>query len=152
MRSLDSGMGAGVAVLLRDREAELLVAELLEEFEAALPADPGRGEIGGAGEIGARFLGAREAQETAHRGLLPGEQHAHRGVARAGGGGGGGEHQRQDRNLARRARAFVHADRMSAGDVAKFMRDDGLQLVGIVGGGDQARCGDRRLARPRRRR
>ena len=89
-------VGAVVAVLGVDREAIFLVLQLLEEFEAALAADPRRRR-----DIWRR-PGRRElswarvkARKLAQRRLLPGHHDAHAGVARAGGDRQRAEHQRQ---------------------------------------------------------
>ena len=48
------------------------------------------------------------------------------------------EDQRQDRDFGRGIGPVVDADRVAADDVTEFVRDHALQLVGIVGGVDQA--------------
>ena len=60
------------------------------------------------------------------------------GIARAGRDRRGAEHQAQDRDRGGLAGAFVDADRMAAGDVAKLVGDHALQLVDVVGRGQQA--------------
>ena len=132
-------VGARVAVVLRDGEPELLVLEAAEESERAAAADPRVAQIGGAGLVGAVLLDSAEGEEAAHRRLLAGGEHAHAGLARAGRHRRRAEDQRQDHDPGRLLNAFVHSDDMAAGDVAELVRDHALDLVGIVGGGDQAR-------------
>ena len=62
-------------------QPEFEILQPLEESEHALAADPGPAQEGGAGLVGARFLGAAEGEELAHRRLLAGRDDAHAGLA-----------------------------------------------------------------------
>ncbi len=131
-------VGAGVAVVLRDGEAELEVLDLLEEGQGALAADPGLGEETGTGLIGRGFLGAAVGEQFAHRRLLAGGEDAGAGFARAGSHRRRAEQQRQDGDAGGDLIALADADDVAAGDVAELVRDHALDLVDIVGRSDRA--------------
>ena len=139
-------VGPGVIILVDDAEAIFLVLQFLEELERALAADPGGGEIMGAGEIGARFLGAAERKEIGLRGLLARRHDAHPGLARARRHGRGAKQEREQADLGRHRLAVTNADRVAARDMAEFVGDDALELVHIVRSGEQARLDIDRLA------
>ena len=130
-------MGPVVAVLREDREAILLVLQLLEEFQAALATHPGLAEVGCAGQVGSRFLGAAEGEIGAQRRLLTGRDDAQAGIARANRDRGDAKHQAEDRDHGRLVGAFAAADGVATGNMAELMRDDALQLADIVRRGEQ---------------
>ena len=84
------------------------------------------------------FLGPGEGQEITHRGLLAGHHDAHAGIARAGGDGRAPQRPATGSKFGGGAGAFADADGVAAGDVAKLVGDDALQLVGVVGRDEQA--------------
>jgi hypothetical protein len=71
---------------------------------------------------------------------------ARAGLSRAGGHRRGTEQKRQDRDAARDAHTLVQPDHVAARNVTQFVRDNTLNLVGIIGGGDQARVDVNRLS------
>ena len=131
-------MGAAVAIVLRDGEAIFLVLQLLEEFQAPPPADPGGVEIARAGKVGGAFLRAGKGEEAAHRRLLAKAHDAHARFRPARGDRGRAEHQAQQRDAGRVLDPLARADDMAALDMAQLMGDDALQLVHIVRLRDQA--------------
>ena len=116
----------------------------MEEFDRAAPRNARGGKELRPRGIGAFFLPAGIGQELAQRGLLPGHQHAHRRIGRAGGSRRHPQQQREDRDPA----GGVHAariDRVPAHHVAQLVRHHALHLVGVVGHADQARIDVDRL-------
>ncbi len=131
-------MGAVVAVFRINPDPELLVLELLEELEASLAGDTGRGKIFGARKVGSRFLGPAKGHEAAHRRLLAGRQDSHAGLACARRHRSGAQHKAQDRNNRCFVDPVVNPDRMPSGNVTQFVRDYALELIDVVGGGQKS--------------
>jgi len=111
--------------------------QLAEEFQAAPPGNARAGQVLHAGSVRAGLLRARETQEIAHRGLLAQRHHAHPGLARAGQHGGNARQRGQQRDASGLANAFVDADHVAARDVAQFVRQHALHLIGGIGRLDQ---------------
>jgi hypothetical protein len=131
-------VGAVVAVLLVDREAIFLVLQLAEELQEALPADSGVVEIGDRGLVGRRLLGAGEGEEAADRRALSRHEQRHSGIGRPCGNRQRTKHQCRERNAGRFLGAVAKANGVAAGDMPDLVRDDALDLVGIIGRLDQA--------------
>ena len=102
------------------------------------PLIPALREEGDAGGVGGAFLDAAEGEELAHRRLLPGLHDAGAGVARSRRHRRGAEQQREEHDAGRDLGAFPHADDVAAGNVAKLVGDDALDLVAVVGRREQA--------------
>ena len=141
-------MGADIfrLLVLRDGVAEFLVLQLLEEIDVAASGNPRRVEVGGARLVGARFLLAGEGQHLADRRALAEAEQRHAGIARARRDRARRRDERQQRN-ARCGRSALGAEahRVPARDMPQFVRQDALDLVGVVRLQDRARVDVDRL-------
>ena len=126
-------MGAIVAVLGKNREAVLLVLELLEEFNTATTADACPRQILGACLVRTCLLRSGECQEGAHCRLLPSRHDAHPGFAGTDRHCRGAQDEAKDRNCRGFPDAFIDSDCVATSHVAKLVGNDALQLVDIIG-------------------
>ena len=124
----------GLAVAI----AIFAVLQFAEEAQRSAPGDPRIRKILRARHVGAAFLDAGEGEELAHRGALPHHHGRHRCIPGPGERGADPGEQREQGDPARRLHPLAEADDMAAGNMAQFVRDHALDLVGTVRRLDQA--------------
>ena len=125
-------VGLAVAVAI------FAVLQFAEEAERSAPGNARIFEILRARHVGAAFLDAGEGEELAHRGALTHHHGRHRRIACSGERGADPGEQREQGDPARRLHPLAEADDMAAGDMAQFVRNHALNLVGAVRRVDQA--------------